>query len=75
MIVTSKSSYLSQKLVFYADERWFSQAWLHGWSGMLIYYSSVIIMGAALYFTVERASLLARQILLQKLRSRAAFPV
>jgi peptidoglycan/LPS O-acetylase OafA/YrhL len=63
----SYSLYLSQKLVFHADEMLLPAAWLQGWSGVPIYYASAIAVAAALYFIVERPFMVLRRAVLEKL--------
>jgi peptidoglycan/LPS O-acetylase OafA/YrhL len=63
----SYSLYLSHKLVMHADKALLPKAWLDGWSGVLIYYATSIIVAALLYLMVERTFLKLRQPVLQRL--------
>ncbi len=65
----SYSLYLSQKLVYHADDLWLPKAWLHGWAAVAVYYATVIAVAAALYFAVERTMLVVRRWSLDRLQA------
>jgi peptidoglycan/LPS O-acetylase OafA/YrhL len=65
----SYSLYLSQKIVFHADNAWLPRAWMHGWPAVVIYYATAIAVATALYVVVERSALVVRRRLLERLRS------
>jgi peptidoglycan/LPS O-acetylase OafA/YrhL len=71
----SYSFYLSQKIVFHADNTWLPQAWLHGWTMVAIFYATAIAVGALLYFAVERPMFAVRRILLDRLRNATVLKV
>jgi peptidoglycan/LPS O-acetylase OafA/YrhL len=65
----SYSLYLSQKIVFHADDTWLPKAWMHGWPAVCIYYGSAIAVATGLYLAVERPVLLLRRRLLAHLKA------
>jgi len=69
----SYSFYLSQKIVFHADnvflvEIGLPQAWMHGWTAVAIFYGTAIAVATGLYFAVERPVLILRRWCLKRLQ-------
>lgn len=71
----SYSLYLSQKLVFHADQALLPASWLHGWGAVIIYYVTAIAVAAVMYWAVERTSLILRNRVLARLSRYPASPV
>jgi len=68
----SYSYYLSQKMVYHADNLWLPKSWLHGWMAVAIYFVTGIAVATLLYLAVERPALGLRRRWLQGLQDASA---